>query len=274
MSLQPQEAVARTAAMFDTVAPAYDQSGVPFFGPIAAGLVDLLAPRPGERALDIGAGRGAATLRLAERVGPGGHVDALDVSPAMVELLGREVADRGLRQVSVGLGDATDPRPPLPAYDLVAASLVLFFLPDPVAALRRWSGLLAPGSRVGVATFRPWPPTWRSLEDLFAEYAAPAPGPGPTTMPEVYADDGAVEGLFRAAGLSGVRTEVVTYAVPFTDTEQWRVWSLGTAMRGLWMRVPEEAHAEVLERVTGILEDAGGSLDVAIRYTVALAPEA
>jgi len=48
--------------MFDGIAPSHDQSGVPFFGTIAGGLVDLLAPRPGERVLDVGAGRGAVTL--------------------------------------------------------------------------------------------------------------------------------------------------------------------------------------------------------------------
>ena len=84
MTQPPQDPVARTAAMFDGIAPSYDQSGVPFFGTIAGGLVDLLAPRPGERALDVGAGRGAVTLPVAEAVGPQGRVDAIDVSPGRV----------------------------------------------------------------------------------------------------------------------------------------------------------------------------------------------
>ena len=78
--------------MFDAIAPSYDRSGVPFFGTIASGLVDLLAPRPGERALDVGAGRGAVTLRLAESVGARGRVDAIDVSPGH----GRPPLGRGL----------------------------------------------------------------------------------------------------------------------------------------------------------------------------------
>ena len=265
-----EDPVARTAAMFDVVAPAYDQSGVPFFGPIAGGLVERLAPRPGERVLDIGAGRGAATLRLADTVGPDGRVDAIDISPGMVDLL---TADTGhLSQVRVALGDATDPKLDAASYDVVASSLVLFFLPDPAEALGRWARLLVPGGRLGAATFRPWPQTWQSIEDLFEEYAPPVSGPGPTTMPDVYADDAGVEGLFRAAGLADVRTEVATYAIPFADVEQWRVWSHGTAMRGLWMRAPEDAHDEIVARVARILEDSGGSMDVDIRYTLGTAP--
>jgi ubiquinone/menaquinone biosynthesis C-methylase UbiE len=258
--------VARWAGMFDEVAPVYDQSGVPFFGTIAAGLVAHVAPSPGERALDIGSGRGAVTLRLAEAVGPDGRVDALDVSPAMVALLTDEAA--GFPQVRVAVGDATDPRLEEASYDLVASSLVLSFLPDPEDALRRWLALLAPGGRLGATTFRPWPASWQAVEDVFAEHTPPVPGPGPTTMPEVYADDAAVEGLFRAAGVADVRTEVATYDVPFGDAAQWRAWSMGTAMRGLWMRAPESAHDEIMRRAAEVLDREGGLLHVSVRHTL------
>ena len=60
--------------LWDTLADSYDQVGVDFFAPIAAGLVDALDPRPGERAVDLGCGRGAALLddRAAGRALGGG----------------------------------------------------------------------------------------------------------------------------------------------------------------------------------------------------------
>ena len=67
---QAARATAQVARLFAELAPVYDSSGVEFFGPMARRLVELLAPRPGERALDIGCGRGAASLPLAEAVGP------------------------------------------------------------------------------------------------------------------------------------------------------------------------------------------------------------
>lgn len=82
------------AAVFHRVAETYDNVGVPWFRPIAAGLVAELAAQPGERALDIGCGRGAATIPLADAVGPTGTVLGIDLAPRMVELTAADVADR------------------------------------------------------------------------------------------------------------------------------------------------------------------------------------
>src|SRR5437868_14542429 len=43
-------------------------------------LLDLAAPQPGERVLDIGCGPGTTVLDLAKHVGPGGHVLGADVT--------------------------------------------------------------------------------------------------------------------------------------------------------------------------------------------------
>jgi ubiquinone/menaquinone biosynthesis C-methylase UbiE len=47
-------------------------------------LLDLAAPQPGERVLDIGCGPGTTVLELAKHVGPGGHVLGADVSERSV----------------------------------------------------------------------------------------------------------------------------------------------------------------------------------------------
>lgn len=266
---EPEAQVRRWAGMFDLLADSYDQSGVAFFGPIAAGLVDRLRPESGERVLDVGCGRGAVTLRAAERVGPTGRVDAVDVAPGMVELTSAAASAAGLQQVHVQVGDAGSLDLVPASYDVVASSLVAFFLPDPEAAVRSWLGLLVPGGRLGIATFRPWLPSWRAVEDVFADYAVETGRPGPTRMPEVFDDDEAVADLVARAGGRDVRTEVATYPVRFDDLEQWRVWSLGTAMRGLWFRAPEEAHDEILQRVGRILEAHDFTLAVDVRYTLA-----
>jgi ubiquinone/menaquinone biosynthesis C-methylase UbiE len=262
---QADEQVRTWAGMFDALAPVYDQSGVAFFGPIAAGLVERLAPRPGERAADLGCGRGAVTMLLADAVGSSGRVDALDLSPVMVELTATAAA--GLDHVSVAVGDVRGPALEPAAYDLVASSLVLFFLPDPAAAVAAWTRLLRPGGRLGVTTFLPWEGTWREMEDLLASYAGP--GALPAAMADVFATDAGVEDLLRRAGLEDVRTETVRLAVRFRDPEQYLSWATGTALRGAWMRVPEDRRDEALHRATDLMRtDDGLRLDTGIRYTL------
>ena len=139
------------AGVFDRAAATYDRVGVELFGPVAERLVAELDPRPGERVLDVGCGRGAVLLRAAVRVGPGGAVDGVDLAPQMVEAARAEARAAGL-DVDVRVGDAMAPGPGRGPYDVVASSLVLFFLPDPAAALRAWRELLVDGGRLGVTT--------------------------------------------------------------------------------------------------------------------------
>ena len=126
---------ARVAGLFDALSATYDAVGVDFFAPIADGLLAAMPPRPGERWLDVGCGRGAVALPAARAVGTTGHVTGIDISSGMVEQARRLAAEQGISNVDVAVGDARDPQVDGP-FDAVASSLVLFFLPDPAAALR------------------------------------------------------------------------------------------------------------------------------------------
>src|SRR4051794_32965886 len=85
--MDPSQRRAGVAALFDQLATGYDQGGVPWFGPIGARLVELTGPQPGDHALDIGAGRGAATFPLLEAGGPPGPVTPLGPSPPLAHPL-------------------------------------------------------------------------------------------------------------------------------------------------------------------------------------------
>ena len=200
------QAVARVTRVFDTIAERYDQSGVPFFGPIADRLCALLDVRPGESGVDVGCGRGAVTLRLAEAAGPEGSVTAVDVSDAMVERTRAAVAGAGLRGVTVEVKDASRPTLPEDTYDVVAASLVLFFLPDPGPGLARWLRLLRAGGRVGVTTFGAQDETWQAVDALFRPYLPPQfLDPRTMGVEPPFDSDAAMEALMADAG-GGRRT--------------------------------------------------------------------
>ena len=226
----------RTAGVFDRAAATYDRVGVELFGPVAELLVGELRLRPGERVLDLGCGRGAVLLRAARLTG---RADGLDLSPGMAAAARQAARDEGL-DVDVRVGDATEPGRPPGSYDVVTASLVLFFLPDPAAALQAWRRLLAPGGRIGVTTFGELDADFRAVDALLMAHAPArlrdartAGRSGPFTS-----DHGMVR-LLQDAGFTGVRTVSQVVPVRFDDADHWHRWSWSVGLRAAWENVPE-----------------------------------
>jgi ubiquinone/menaquinone biosynthesis C-methylase UbiE len=268
---------ARLAGLFDALSATYDAVGVDFFAPIADGLLAAMPPRPGENWLDVGCGRGAVLLPAAEAVGPTGRVTGIDISSGMVEQARRLAAERGLDNVEVAVGDARDPHVD-GTVDAVASSLVLFFLPDPAAALRSWLSLLAPGGRLGVATFGTMDERWEHVDDVFTPHLPPQLRDARTTGKDgPFGSDAAMERLTADAGYADVRTVTLELPVRFADAEQWHAFTWSVGQRAMWLAVPEEQRADVraeAERRIASYADADGSVTFTqtVRYTLASRP--
>jgi ubiquinone/menaquinone biosynthesis C-methylase UbiE len=234
---------ARTSAvagLFDRVSGTYDGSGVPWFTPIARHLVDTVGPLPGQRALDIGCGRGAALFPLADAVGPTGAVTGIDVAPGMVEATRAEVAARDLSFVDVQLMDAGRPALPDSSFDVAVASMVVFFLPDPVAALRSWRGLLAPGGRLGISTQGARDPGWRALDEMFLPHLPPVMLQARTgAIARRLATVDGIRHTLTEAGYAAVHTSTVDLAAVFDDADHWVAWSRSHGARAMWDAVPD-----------------------------------
>ncbi len=114
---------------------AYAENGR-FVATLGTTVLDLLAPQPGERILDLGCGDGALTERIAAS---GAHVTGIDASAAMVE------AAR-VRGLIVDQGSATA-LPYVDAFDAVFSNAALHWIPDAPAVLRGVHRALRPGGR-------------------------------------------------------------------------------------------------------------------------------
>ena len=247
--------VAQVAALFDRVAATYDTTGHPWFVPIAEALVAEVAPRPGERVLDIGTGKGAALWTAAAAVGSTGSAVGIDLAPGMVAAA-REEAVRRNAAVRIELGDATWPATDLGPVDVIVSSLVLFFLPDPATALRRWADLLAVGGRIGVATFGPRSAAMEQLDQLFDPYLPAQMLDARTSGARgAFASDAGVEGLLAGGGLVDVRTSHVQQRLTLADVADWRRWSSSHGQRGMWDAVGDAA-TEVLDAAATIFDAA------------------
>ena len=265
--------VAGIAGVFDRAAQTYDDVGVEWFRPIAAGLVAELAARPGERVLDIGCGRGAALTPLARAVGATGYALGIDLAPAMVA---RTAADlRELPQVEVRVADAAAPGLAPASFDIVASSLVLFFLDDPAAAVGGWARLLVPGGRLGVTTFGAQDERWRRTDAVFAPYLPPAMRDARTSGTRgPFASDSGMEHLLRGAGLVDVRTATRTVVARFRDAAHLVEFSWSHGQRAMWEAVPEPDREAVrhgiVDSMRGFSDDDGTlSLSQEVRYTMA-----
>ncbi|WP_213005103.1 class I SAM-dependent methyltransferase [Paractinoplanes toevensis] len=269
---------ARVVAVFDRVADVYDNVGVPWFTPIAEQLVRAAAPVGGERALDVGCGRGAATVALARAVGPGGHVTGIDLSPRMVEACAADIAGLGLPNVDVQVLDASSPSLPPAAYELVVSSLVVFFLPDPLAALSAWRRLLVPGGRLAISTFAARDQVWEAVDATFRPYLPAGLLDARTTgAAGPFSSDTGVEELVAAAGYTDVRTIHFDIEVTFTDVEQWYVFSRSHGQRAMWDAIASTDHDTVKTIAGDRLEQARGTdgrihLHQQVRCTLAACP--
>jgi ubiquinone/menaquinone biosynthesis C-methylase UbiE len=112
--------------------------------------------RPGDHVADLGCGPGFFTLPLAEMVGADGSVAAVDLQPAMLDLVRADADARGLsgriRLLECGT-DALGLEQVAP-LDLALAFWMIHEVPDAGALFAEVFGALRPGGRLLVA--EPW----------------------------------------------------------------------------------------------------------------------
>ncbi|BCK73923.1 methyltransferase [Streptomyces libani subsp. rufus] len=138
-------------------------------------------PAPGGRSplrvLEVGAGTGTVTRVLAERIGPGDRLDAVEINPRFVRLLSEALrTDRALAAASERIRIVPESicRTPLPenSYDVIVSCLPFMnFAPATVRSLlERYVAALVPG---GHLTFFGYLGTL-SLRRLFVDRAEAA----------------------------------------------------------------------------------------------------
>lgn len=151
MALSSEDTLAPAHAVrFDldspTLAATYDRVGVRQFehGKL---LIAALAPRPGERVLDVGTGTGLLGVYTARLVAPGGRVIGIDPLPLRVAL----AAAKGQLNFEARPGRAEDLSAFADAsFDVVYLNSVFHWIDDKARALAEAFRVLRPGGRLGL----------------------------------------------------------------------------------------------------------------------------
>lgn len=198
-----------------------------------------LAPRPGERILDIGCGCGQTTWDLALRVGHAGSVVGVDISAPMLEVARQRVRPGHASRAEFLQFDAQNGALGSAVFDAAFSRFGVMFFSDPVAAFRNILASLKSGGRLAFVC-------WRSLEEnpwmrIPLEAARPflpsAATPDPSAPgPFAFAEASRVRSILREAGFASVTTTPFDSLVGGTDVEHTlqlalRLGPLGAALR-------------------------------------------
>ena len=205
--------------------------------PLGRHALTVLAPRRGERVLDIGCGGGETALDLARAVAPDGTVLAIDVSAAVLAFARR--AAKGCERVRFVQADAqVFPFEPA-SFDAAFSRFGVMFFADPVAAFGNIRHSLRPNGRLAFVC-------WRALEenplDILPLRAAlahlpPQPADDPDAPgPFAFANPDRVRGILESAGFGGIEITARDEQVGSgdLDTMLWvcsRVGALGKILR-------------------------------------------
>jgi len=114
-------------------------------------LVDYARPQAGMQVLDLASGTGEPAITLASRIGPEGHVVALDLSPELLQIAEERGRERHLTNLTTRQADANNLPFPDQSFDLITSRFGVMFLDED--ALREACRVLRPSSR---ACFLAW----------------------------------------------------------------------------------------------------------------------
>ena len=149
-------------------------------------LLDAAGITSGMRVLDVGTGIGDVAFLVAERVGPQGTVTGIDLNPAMIDVARQRAQAAGITNVAFLQGDVSQ-MALSDQFDAVVGRLILLYIQDWAALLRRLSQQLKPG---GIVAFQEL--------DLTL---------GGTTLPHAPLFEQAVNRIKQVFGRAGLDTE-------------------------------------------------------------------
>ena len=180
-TVREDEKAGRVQGVFSSVASKYDvmndvmSMGIHRLWKDA--MMDWLAPRPGQRLLDVAGGTGDISFRFLKRAGEG-HATVLDLTePMLIEGRKRAEAESMGEMLDWVVGDAMALPFPDNSFDVYTISFGIRNVTRPAEALAEAHRVLKPGGRLMVLEFSRIPtPGLMKLYDLYSFNVIPRMG--------------------------------------------------------------------------------------------------
>lgn len=174
--------------------------------PVTETLLTAAALQPGDRTVDIGCGAGATSLEIARRVGPGGSVTGVDLSPQLLAVARERAHEAKLNAdfLEADAGAVTFLQP----LDVAFSRFGVMFFEAPTQAFAHIRSTLRPGGHLAFACWRPMSDNpWATIpiSAVEAMLKEPLPRPDPDAPgPYAFADPAKVERILHDAGWSNI----------------------------------------------------------------------
>jgi ubiquinone/menaquinone biosynthesis C-methylase UbiE len=216
-------------------------------------LVEYAQPLPGMKVIDLASGTGEPAISIAEKVGPGGQVSALDLSADLLDIARKRAERKQLGNISFHQGDAHA----LPfrdqSFELATCRFGVMYFAEVSAALRELHRVLRPGARACFAAWGPFEqPYWQSTWGVVLENVGRPAWPASAEDPFRFADPATLMAALTQAGFrdSEASLRKVRWTWLGTPEEVWEyAQSVSTPFRPVLEQVPEskwpQIHAEV-----------------------------
>ena len=199
--------------------------------PVRAWLIAELAPQPGERVLELGAGAGDTGFAVAALLGERGRLISSDFSAGMVKLARQRGAELGIENADYRVIDAEKIEHATDTFDGVICQSAYMLVADPSAALSETRRVLRPSGRLALSVWgAPERNPWASIGGRLLVARGHLPPPEPHA-PGVFSMASAerTRTLLDEAGFTTARIDEVPVRFAFDDLDAYERWVMDVA---------------------------------------------
>ena len=182
------------------------------FGPATEQLLDLAGVQAGSQVLDVAAGTGDSSLMAARRVGPSGHVLAVDISANMLKGADESAREAGLTNFNIRVMNAEKLELETGSFNAVICRIALMLFPDSMKALIEMHRVVKPSGKVAVIVFstaekNPYHSLPLAIVRRLGKIPSPTPGkPGMFALGQ----PGVLEDTYKQAGFRDVAAQAIS----------------------------------------------------------------